>query len=491
MTSTPDRQAFARLAAAIGQLLPVDGERSLTAVAEKFDLDVAPAVDAEYYAGRLIAEASRTDTLGDVVRAVIESGVVYRRDAREPVDAAEYAELSTATEAFGITLAPFAEIDGSAQQGDASERRTRLLRAMFALYSDMMSGPADERRLKLANVMGGLLRANDIEILRLPHARTNDVHGVVRMGGIEHLMVGLWEVGDDPLAIDSTEQSIHVHDRRTLIVAVQGFPRDLRLDPDRDRRKVLFDGRDLTLLLEGRWNLPHAVRWKAREQRETGAFARLPMSPPQNDPTALALSSDTPTDIVEVDAEQKTVAANVSEFDETISEELEASEAEAKRLRTIGIALASLVVAVIIGLFINAKVQESIQAGHLDTASSMALRAAQAQEDAFERLETTGLARYFEDSIIAAIQQQINQLRGAGVRITARVDREVLRENSAVQDEQAFITFRESGVTEIRNISDGQIRSSNQAYRAILGFLMTRAESGDWLVVGQREFDSG
>ena len=60
-----------------------------------------------------------------------------------------------------------------------------------------------------------------------------------------------------------------------------------------------------------------------------------------------------------------------------------------------------------------------------------------------------------------------------------------------MQDEQAFITFRESGVTEIRNLSDGQIRSSNQAYRAILGFLMTRAESGDWLVVGQREFDSG
>ena len=90
------------------------------------------------------------------MRAVIESGVVYRRDAREPIDAAEYAELSTAAEAFGITLAPFAEIDGSAKQGDASERRARLLRAMFALYSDMMSGPADERRLKLANVMGRL-----------------------------------------------------------------------------------------------------------------------------------------------------------------------------------------------------------------------------------------------------------------------------------------------------------------------------------------------
>ncbi len=490
MTSTPDNPAAARLAAAIGQLLPVSGERSLTAAAEKFDLDIAPAVDAEHYAGRLIAEASRADTLGDVVRAVIEMGVVYRREAREPIDAAEYAELSAAAEAFGITIAPFAEIEGAASEGEASERRPRLLRAMFALYSDMMSDPDEERMLKLANVMGGLLRANDVEILRLPQARTNDVRGVVRMGGIEHLMAVLWEVGDDPLEIDTTEESIHVHDRRMLIVAVQGFPHNLRLDPEHDRRKVLFDGRDLTLLLEGRWTLPHAVRWKAREQRETGAFARLPMSPPQNDPTALALSSDTATDIVEVETDQKTLAANVAEFDQTISEEFEASEAEAKRLRKIGIVLASLAVAVIIGLFINSKVQESIQAGHLDTASTAALRAAQAQEDALERLEVTGLSSYFSDAVIASIQQQIDSLRANNVYVTARIDRVVLRENSGVQDERAFIAIRETGVTELRGSGDGRILSTDPAYRAVLGFIMDRAESGNWLVTDRRVFDT-
>ena len=248
MTSTPDRQALARLAAAIGQLLPVDGERSLTAVAQKFDLDTAPAVDAERYAARLIADAIRADTLGDVVRAVIESSVVYRRNAREPIDAAEYAELSAAAEALGITIAPFEEIDSAAADDDGSAQRTRLLRAMFALYSDMMSGPADERMLKLANVMGGLLRANDVEILRLPQAWAEDVRGVVRMGGIEHLMAGRWEVGDDPLEIDTTEESIQMRDRRTLIVAVQGFPRSMRLDPDRDRRKVAL-----------RWPRSHAA----------------------------------------------------------------------------------------------------------------------------------------------------------------------------------------------------------------------------------------
>ena len=471
MNSTPDSQAAARLAAAVGQILPVDGERSLTAIAAKHDLDIALADDAEAYTGQLIVAAGESDRLDDVVRDLVTESVLYRRDAREPVDSVEYGELSAAAQALGVAVPELEEIDGATADVDGAERRTRLLGAMFALYSDMMSGPEEDRPLKLANVLGGLLRANDIDILRLPQVRAQDVRGVVRMGGIEHLLTAVWEVGDDPLAVDTSEESIQAQDRRTLIVALQGFPREMRLDPERDRRKILLDGRDLTLLLEGRWTVPHAVRWKAREQRETGVFARLPIAPPENDPTALTLSSDT-AEIVEVDADQKTLAANVAEFDQTISEEIEASEAEAKRLRTIGIALASLAAAVIIGLFINAKVQDAIQAGKLDEASDVALLAAQAQADAFERLETAGLNRYFNDAIIAAIQQRIDLLRDGGVYETVRVDREVLRENSGVEGEQAVIIFRASGVQEFRNLRDRTVVRS-APYQAVLGFSWT------------------
>ena len=489
MNDTPDSQAAARLAAAVGQILPVDGERSLTAIAAKYDLEIAPADDVETFAGQLIVAAGEADRLEDVVRDLVTESVMYRRDAREPVDSVEYGELSAAAQALGVTAPPLAEIDGATADVDGAERRTRLLGAMFALYSDMMSGPEDERPLKLANVLGGLLRANDIDILRLPQAGAHDVRGVVRMGGIEHLVTAVWEVGDDPLAVDTSEESVQAQDRRTLIVALQGFPREMRLHPERDRRKILLDGRDLTLLLEGRWTVPHAVRWKAREQRETGVFARLPMAPPENDPTALAFSSDT-AEIVEVDAGQKTLAANVSEFDQTISEEIEASESEAKRIRAIGIALASLAAVVIIGLFINAKVQDAIQAGKLDEASDAALLAAQAQADAFERLETAGLNRYFDDSIIVLIQQRINSLRAGGVYETVRVDREVLRENSGVEGEQAVIIFRADGIQELRDLRDRQVVRS-APYRAVLGFLMDRAETGDWLVIDQRDLTGG
>ena len=489
MNSTPDSQAAARLAAAVEQILPLDGERSLTAVAAKFDLEIALADDGETLAGQLIVAAGEADRLDDVVRALVTESVLYRREAREPVDSVEYGELSAAAQALGVAVPPLEEIDGATADVDGAERRTRLLGAMFALYSDMMSGPEEDRPLKLANVLGGLLRANDVDILRLPQARAHDVRGVVRMGGIEHLLTAVWESGDDPLVVDTSEESIQAQDRRTLIVALQGFPREMRLHPERDRRKILLDGRDLTLLLEGRWTVPHAVRWKAREQRETGVFARLPMAPPENDPTALALSSDT-AEIVEVEADQNTLAANVAEFDQTISEEIEASEAEAKRLRVIGFILAGIAAAVVAGLFINSKVQESIAAGNLDAASVTAMRAAQAQEDALERLEITGLNRYFSDDVIASIRQQIESLRANNVYITARIDREVLRENSGVQDELAFIAFRETGETELRGQGDGRIISSDPAYRAVLGFIMSRSEAGQWMVTDRRVFDS-
>ena len=140
--------------------------------------------------------------------------------------------------------------------------------------------------------------------------------------------------------------------------------------------------------------------------------------------------------------------------------------------------------------FINSKIQESIAEGNLDAASVTAMRAAQAQEDALERLEITGLNRYFSDDVIASIRQQIESLRANNVYITARIDREVLRENSGVQDELAFIAFRETGETELRGQGDGRIISSDPAYRAVLGFIMSRSETGQWLVTDRRVFDS-
>ena len=92
----PDSQATARFAAAVGQILPVDGERSLTAVGATFELEISPADDAAEYAGQLIAAAGEADTLEDVVRALVTESVMYRRDAREPIDTAEYAELAAA-----------------------------------------------------------------------------------------------------------------------------------------------------------------------------------------------------------------------------------------------------------------------------------------------------------------------------------------------------------------------------------------------------------
>lgn len=184
------------------------------------------------------------------------------------------------------------------------------------------------------------------------------------------------------------------------------------------------------------------------------------------------------------------------------------SEAVGNLMRAIDIARWALGAAVLIGLFISARVQESIvnetvqespvneevqesiQARRFESASTTALRAAQAQDEAYERLEVTGLSRYFHASVIANIQQQIEDLRAKNVYLTARIDREVLPKESVVQDERAFIVFRETGETELRGQGDGRIISSDPAYRAVLGFIMSRSEAGQWMVTDRRVFDS-
>ena len=487
MASTPDREALGRLAAALSQLLPASGDPSLEAVAAQLEFDVTGSDDVR----QLIEDALSAGRLEDLVRVAIENGVAHRREAREPIDTAEYGELVSAAEALEVTVPSFDEISGSRSVDDAAERQSRLLRAMFDLYSDVMTGPEDERLPKLANVMGGLLRANEVEVLRQPGARESDVRGVIRTGGVEYLLDVKWEVGKDPLEVDTTEESIRSLDRRMLVVAIQGFPRDLRPHPERDRRKVMLDGRDLTLLLEGRWTLPHALRWKAREQRETSSFARLPMAPPEDDPTALKLRSDTvrAEEDEEEDAERKVVAANVSEFDLTFAEEFEASQSEQRRIRRFGIVLAGIAVAVLVGLFVNAKIQDAINAADLETASDTAIRAAQAQQTAYERLETTGLTRYFDDSVVATIQAQVNDLRANGIYVTATLEREIIPEGSAVDGKRAQIVFRETGVSEFRGSGDGRILQSNPAHRLVHGFLLGREESGNWLVLDWTIFD--
>ena len=490
MGSTPEPESVDRLAVALTKLLPISGPTSLQSVAVAFGIEPAHTSDPVTHAQDLISRAQVGAQLGNVVRAAIEMGVASRREAGDPVGDREYAQLTQAADVFGLTVPPFTEIGVVAEHDKDTERTTRLMDAMSGLYAGLIDAPDDDRMAKLANVLGGLLRAHDAEILRAPGARDNDIRGVIRMGGIEYLIHGVWDVGDDPLAVDTSDESLRSLDRRILIVAIQGFPRNLRPHPEHDRRKVLLDGRDLSLLLEGRWTLAHAVRWKTREQRETRAFAQLPMSPPEDDPTAMTWGTRTRTGEDRRDADRSIVAANTSEFDQTVAEEIAASQSEQKRMRRLGIAMAALFVAILAGLFINARAQDAINSAELETASNTAMRAAQAQQTAYERLETTGLERYFADSVINGIQAQIQNLRENGVYVTATIEREIIPEGSLVEGTRAQIVFRETGATELRGTGDGRILRSDPAHRLIHGFLMGKEESGSWLVIDWTIFDS-
>lgn len=488
IAASPDRDALERLASALSPLLPVSGDPSFVTVAAKLELDRPTSDDPQL----LIQQAHGAGKLEDFVLTAIDHGLALRREAGEAIDRSEYGELAKAAEALGVHLPSLTAVIEPQTNDDQSRRKIRLLQAMFALYSDVLGGTEDDRLPKLANVIGGLLRANNVEVLRQPEASANDVRAVIRMGGVEYLLDLKWDLGNDPLAVDTTKESVRSLDRRVLLVAIQGFPRNLRPDPERDRRKVMFDGHDLTRLLEGRWTLPHAARWKAREQRERRSFARLPMAPPEGDPTAITLRSDVPgaDEHAEDDAGRSVIAANVSEFDQTIAEEIEASVSEQRRIRRLTFALAGLVVAVLVGLLINSRVQDAITTAELEVIGNTALRAAQAQQTAYERLETTGLARYFDGPVIATIQAQVDDLRANGLYVTATLKREIVPEGSIIDGERAQIVFRETGVTELRGSGDGRILQSDPAHRIVHGYLLGKEESDNWLVLDWTIFES-
>jgi hypothetical protein len=216
------------------------------------------------------------------------------------------------------------------------------------------------------------------------------------------------------------------------------------------------------------------------------------MTPPEGDPTAITLRSNVAgaDEHAEDDADHSVIAANVSDFDQTIAEEIEASVSEQRRIRRLTFALAGLVIAVLAGLLINSRIQEAITTAELEVIGDTALRAARAQQTAYERLETTGLARYFDSPVIATIQAQVDDLRANGLYVTATLEREILPEGSITDGGRAQIVFRETGVTELRGSGDGRVLQSDPAHRIVHGYLLGKEESGNWLVLDWTIFDS-
>ena len=392
--------------------------------------------------------------------------------------------------------------------GDAGARRRRVLAAHAELFNEALTEETD-RLPKLANVVEALAMASDAEPLEPLAPVGGHVEGAVRLERVRR-RIALWFDSDDHTALAEAALERQVD----ILIVVQGFPLHMAVGADWANQLVLLDGRDLTLLLEGRWTLGQAVRFKHGEQAAHGRFISLRLAPPADlpdDPEPAfrpedgevlrsnvddMLSPHDADDVGRVDAPNvwdvgsgggrdpeptpTTIRSNIESHEQSFAEAEAFEQAEARRLRLIrtGFMLAALL-GVLIAVFV-VRGRQDAEAASLDQAANTAVRAARLEFEAYQTLDASALRSVYDESLAQAIEAQVQQLRAQGVYLESDVSIQVI--DARIDGETAGVLIRESGNSAIRRASDGETIQRG-ALSQDVGFVLTRNADARWRVI--------
>ena len=392
--------------------------------------------------------------------------------------------------------------------GDAGARRRRVLAAHAELFNEALTDEAD-RLPKLANVVEALALAADAQPLEPLTPIDAHVEGAVRLERVRR-RIALWWDSDDPAALAQAALERQVD----ILIIVQGFPLSMAVEADWANQLVLLDGRDLTLLLEGRWTLGQAVRFKHGEQSAHGRFISLRVAPPADLPDEAESEfrpedgevlrsnvEDMPSGHDEGDAGRTdnpdiwdagsgregdpepipaTIRSNIESHEQTFAEAEAFEQAERRRLRLIrmGFMLAALF-AVLIAVFV-VRGRQDAEAASLDLAADTAVRAARLEFEAYQTLDASALRSVYDESLAQAIEAQVQQLRASGVYLESEVSIQVI--DAQLDGETAGVLVRESGNLATRRRSDGETIQRGPLSQDV-GFFLARNADDRWRVI--------
>ncbi len=372
-----------------------------------------------------------------------------------------------------------------------------MLRAHAQLFGEVLAGDPSDRLPKLANILGGLATANEAEILRSPAPQVNSVGGSLRLRQSEYALDLRWASADAQQALEEARRHPEgASISRTLLFIVEGLPPKFKLHPEHDADTVVIDGRDLALLLEGRWALEQAVQFKQREQRESGEFAQLPVTPPVDATatapspsarTAAARSARAPS--VADTADDEFVSANIDDFTLTAAEEEAAAASDARRLRVWRWALLGVVVLGIAIAVLVVRGNQDAESAALRSAERTAVAALRFKDDAFRRLDATGAGQYFADGPAAGLAQGVEALLAQGTFESGERSYGVL--DSRIESDVAVVVVRESGQAERRSRETGQLLGSRASSVTWALRLRKTPENDRWLVSDLAVVDGG
>ncbi|MCY3896607.1 MAG: hypothetical protein OXG17_09085 [Chloroflexi bacterium] len=396
----------------------------------------------------------------------------------------------------------------AAAGGDAGARRRRVLAAHAELFNEALTDEA-ERLPKLANVVEALALASDAQPLEPLTPEADHAVGAVRLERVRR-RIAVWWASDDPAALAEAALERQVD----ILIVVQGFPLEMAVDAEWADKLALLDGRDLTLLLEGRWTLGQAVRFKHGEQAAHGRFISLRVAPPADlpdepdsefrpeDGEVLPSNVDDmpsphdPDDAGRVDSpdiwdvglggrrepepEQSTLRSNIESHEQTFAETEAFEQAEARRLRRfrIGFMLAGLLAVLFAVATIRGR--QDAEAASLDQAADTAVRAARLEFEAYQSLDSSALRSVYDESLAQEIEARVQQLRANGVYLESDVSIQVI--DARIEGENAGVLVRESGNLATRRRADGETLQRGPLSQDV-GFFLARTADQRWRVV--------
>ncbi|MDE2903627.1 MAG: hypothetical protein OXP73_11440 [Chloroflexota bacterium] len=396
----------------------------------------------------------------------------------------------------------------AAAGGDAGARRRRVLAAHAELFNEALTDEA-ERLPKLANVVEALALASDAQPLEPLTPEADHAVGAVRLERVRR-RIAVWWASDDPAALAEAALERQVD----ILIVVQGFPLEMAVDAEWADKLALLDGRDLTLLLEGRWTLGQAVRFKHGEQAAHGRFISLRVAPPADlpdepdsefrpeDGEVLPSNVDDmpsphdPDDAGRVDnpdiwdvglggrrepePEQSTLRSNIESHEQTFAETEAFEQAEARRLRRfrIGFMLAGLLAVLFAVATIRGR--QDAEAASLDQAADTAVRAARLEFEAYQSLDSSALRSVYDESLAQEIEARVQQLRANGVYLESDISIQVI--DARIEGESAGVLVRESGNLATRRRADGETLQRGPLSQDV-GFFLARTADQRWRVV--------
>jgi len=396
----------------------------------------------------------------------------------------------------------------AAAGGDAGARRRRVLAAHAELFNEALTDEA-ERLPKLANVVEALALASDAQPLEPLTPEADHAVGAVRLERVRR-RIAVWWASDDPAALAEAALERQVD----ILIVVQGFPLEMAVDAEWADKLALLDGRDLTLLLEGRWTLGQAVRFKHGEQAAHGRFISLRVAPPADlpdepdsefrpeDGEVLPSNVDDmpsppdPDDAGRVDnpdiwdvglggrrepePEQSTLRSNIESHEQTFAETEAFEHAEARRLRRIriGFMLAGLLAVLFAVATIRGR--QDAEAASLDQAADTAVRAARLEFEAYQSLDSSALRSVYDESLAQEIEARVQQLRANGVYLESDISIQVI--DARIDGENAGVLVRESGNLATRRRADGETLQRGPLSQDV-GFFLARTTDQRWRVV--------